>query len=117
MKEGISLNLADMAKPVSEKLLLTFWRRVSDKSLPDVYAFTFEDANFYFGRGLSAKKQRRYRHPTKEYGVDFDDGFVDACTFEFKGHLIVFVKESAPLEECLEHEFRHVKDWKFQANQ
>jgi hypothetical protein len=41
MKENDGLNLAGLAKPVSDGLLLTAWKRISVKLLPDVYAFTF----------------------------------------------------------------------------
>jgi hypothetical protein len=117
MKENAGLNLAGRAKPVSDRLLLKVWKRVSDKPLPDVYAFTFEDADFYLVLGSLRKNKGVVDTRKKEYGVDFDDNFVDACTFEFKGHLIIFVKESAPLAECLEHELQHVKNWKFQFEQ
>jgi uncharacterized protein YjaZ len=44
--------------------------------------------------------------------VDFNNKLIEACTFEFEGHLIVFVRESVPLVNALEHELKHVAEWK-----
>ena len=44
----------------------------------------------------------------REYGVKFDDEFIEAYCIRFDGCFVVFVKQSAPLNECLEHELTHV---------
>lgn len=102
------------AKIISSKMLRSVWKRISDKPLPDIYAYTLKDQVFL----STIKKLQRLDDVVdtrvKEYGLDFDNRFIEACTFEFKGHLIVFVKESVPLVDALEHELKHVKNWKSQ---
>ena len=102
-------------KSVSNKLLRSVWKRISDKPFPDVYAFTLEDREFLSTLDLLQKQKRVIDTRVKEYGTDFSNEFIEACTFEFKGHLIVLVKESVPLVDALEHELRHVINWRFQG--
>jgi len=110
MKPGIH-----SAKNVSSRLLRSVWKGISDKPFPDVYAFTLEDRDFLSTLDLLQKQKRVIDTRVKEYGVDFDNKFIEACTFEFKGHLVILVKETVSLVDVLEHELRHVASWNFQG--
>ena len=101
-----------LVKVIPKKALKTVWKKVSDKPLPDVSAFRLKDEKFLETVNLIRKNKGVTDTRVKEYGRDFDDRFIEACTFEFEGHLIIFVKESASLVESLEHELEHVATWK-----
>jgi len=102
------------AKSVPKKLLRSVWTRVSDKPLPDVYAFTLEEKEFLSNLELVQKNKRIIDTRVSEYGVRVPNQFIEALTFEFKGHLIIFVKQTVPLVDALEHELRHVASWNAQ---
>ena len=103
------------AKSISKKLLRSVWARISDKSFPDVYAFTLEDNEFLSILDLLQKQNRVIDTRVKEYGVKIDNKFIEACTFKFKGHFVIFVKQTVPLVDALEHELRHVTSWNFKG--
>lgn len=108
------LNLERSASSISRRTLRAVWKKSFDTPLPNVLAFTFPDKEFYLVLEILQKNKGIIDTKVKEYGFDFGNEFVEACTFEFDGRLIIFVKASAVLDETLEHELRHVKDWKFQ---
>ncbi len=99
-------------KTISNKILGNVWKRISDKPLPDVLAYTLTDKAFISNIKLLQKNGGEIDTRFKEYGTDFNVEFIEACTFEFEGHLIVFVRESVPLVNALEHELKHVAKWK-----
>ena len=99
-------------KTISNKILGSVWKRISDKPLPDVLAYTLTDKAFISNIKLLQKNGAVIDTRFKEYGRDFNNEFIEACTFEFEGHLIVFVRESVPLIDALEHELMHVANWK-----
>ncbi len=99
------------AKAVSTKRLRSVWKRISDKPLPDVYAFTLEEKEFLSNLELLQKNKGIIDTRVSEYGLKVPNQFIEACTFEFKGHLIIFVKQTVPLVDALEHELRHVASW------
>ena len=99
-------------KTVSNKTLKSVWKKISDSPLPDVLAYTMTDKAFRSNLKLLQKSDGVIDTRVKEYGVDFNNKFIEACTFEFEGHLVIFVKESVPLVDALEHELRHVAKWK-----
>ena len=103
------------AKSISQKCLRRVWERISDKSFPDVYAFTLEDNEFLSILDLLQKQNRVINTRVKEYGVKIDNKFIEACTFKFKGHFVIFVKQTVPLVDALEHELRHVASWNFKG--
>ncbi len=96
------------AKSVSTKRLRSVWKSISDKPFPDVYAFVLEDNEFLSTLNLLRKQAGVVDTRVKEYGVDFPNKFIEACTFEFRGHWIVLVKQSVSLNDSLEHELRHI---------
>ena len=100
------------AKVIPNKVLKTVWKKVSKKPFPEINAYSLTDKAFLLAVKLLQKKNGVTDTRVEEYGVDFDNRLIDACTFEFEGHMIVFVKESAPLQDTLEHELRHVAKWK-----
>jgi hypothetical protein len=102
------------AKSVSKKLLRSVWNRISDKPFPDVYAFTLGEKEFLSNLELVQKNKRIMDTRVSEYGLRVPNQFIEALTFEFKGHLIIFVKQSVPLVDALEHELRHVASWNAQ---
>jgi hypothetical protein len=100
------------AKAISDKTVLKVWRKISEKPLPNVYAYTLEDEFFFPFLKLVQSNKGVIDTRIKEYGVEVDDLFIEAFTFEFKGRKIIFVKKSSDLASSLEHELRHVENWK-----
>jgi hypothetical protein len=43
----------------------------------------------------------------KEYGVDFDNRFIEAFSFKVRGYFLIVIRKSVSLEASLEHELRH----------
>lgn len=72
------------AKIISNKLLGSVWKRISDKPLPDVYAYTLADNVFRSTLESLQKHDGVTDTRVKEYGVNFDNTFIEACTFEYK---------------------------------
>ena len=103
------------AKSVSKKILRSVWRKISDKPFPDVYAFTLEENEFLTTLELLQKQNKVIDTRVKEYGVKVDNKFIEACTFKFKGHFVIFVKQTVSLVDALEHELRHVASWNFKG--
>jgi hypothetical protein len=99
------------AKSVPKKLLRSVWKRISEKPLPDVYAFTLEEKEFLSNLELLQRNKGIIDTRVSEYGVKVPNLFIEACTFEFKGRLVIFVKQGVPLVDALEHELRHVASW------
>jgi hypothetical protein len=100
------------AKAIPDRTVLRVWRKLSDNPLPDVYAYTLEDEFFFSFLKLVQSKKGVIDTRVKEYGVKVDNLFIEAFTFEFKGHKVIFVKKSADIASSLEHELRHVVNWK-----
>ena len=100
------------AKSVPKELLRSVWKRISDKPLPDVYAFTLEEKEFLSNLELLQKSKWIIDTRVSEYGLKVPNEFIEACTFEFKGRLVIFVKQTVPLVDALEHELRHVASWR-----
>ena len=101
------------AKSISKKLLRSIWKKISNKPLPDVYAYTLEENEFLSTLELLQKQNQVIDTRVKEYGVKVDNKFIEACTFKFKGHFVIFVKQAAPLVDALEHELKNISTWKF----
>ena len=99
------------AKSVSTKTLRSVWKKISDKPFPDVFAFTLDDDEFLSDLRLLQKTAGVIDTKVEEYGVDFSNKYIEACTFEFEGHMIIFVREKVPLIDALEHELKHVESW------
>jgi len=99
------------AKSVSTKTLRDVWKKISDKPFPDVFAFTLDDDEFLSDLKLLQENTKVIDTRIEEYGVDFSNKLIEACTFEFNGHMIIFVRDTVPLVAALEHELRHVESW------
>ena len=99
------------AKSVPNKLLRTIWKRISNSPLPDVYAYTLGEKEFLSNLELLQQNKRIIDTRVSEYGLSVPNGLIEALTFEFKGHLIIFVKQKVPLVGALEHELKHVASW------
>ena len=41
--------------------------------------------------------------------------FIEACTFRFEGNFVIFVKQTVPLVEALNHELTHIASWNFKG--
>jgi hypothetical protein len=100
------------AKVIPDRTVFRVWRKISDKPLPDVYAYSLEDEFFFSFLKLVQSNKGVVDTRIKEYGVEVDNLFIEAFTFEFKGHKVIFVKKSSDLASSLEHELRHVENWK-----
>ena len=103
------------AKSVSKKLLRSVWDKISDKPFPDVYAYTLEDSEFLSNLNLLQKQKSVIDTRVNEYGVKIDNQFIEACTFKFKGHFVIFVKQTVPLVDTLNHELTHIASWNFKG--
>jgi hypothetical protein len=101
------------ARTVSTKLLKSVWKKVSDKPFPDVYGFTFDEKDFAFMMNLLGNNPFVVDTRVEEYGLDFDNEFIEACTFVFQDNFIILIKQSADLAKSLEHELRHVSEGNF----
>jgi len=44
----------------------------------------------------------------REYGVDFDNRFIEAFSFKVEGYFLIVIRKSVSLETSLEHELRHL---------
>ena len=104
-------------KSVPKRILRSVWGKISDKPFPDVYAFTLEENEFLSTLELLQKQNKVIDTRIKEYGIKVDNKFIEACTFKFKGHFVVFVKQTVPLFDALEHELRHVASWNFRGEE
>ena len=94
--------------PVSDRILISVWKKISDKPIPEVYAFTFDDRDFLRMVNLLQTTPSMISIEGK-YGLGFDNKNVEARTFQFKGTFIILIKQYAPLNDCLEHELRQIK--------
>ena len=101
------------AKSISKKLLRSVWKKISHKPLPDVYVYTLEENEFLSTLELLQKQNQVIDTRVKESGVKVDNKFIEACTFKFKDHFVIFFKQTVPLVDALEHEFQHIKTWNF----
>jgi len=104
------LNIPELpsAKPVSIRTVRSVWKKISEKPLPDVYAFTVNDNDFFFLLERVQKNPSVKDTRIKEYGLDFDNKFIEAFSFKAKGHFLILIKQSAPFASSLEHELRHL---------
>jgi hypothetical protein len=96
------------AKSVSNKRLTNIWKKISDNPLPEMHAFTLNDRDFFFLLDKIQKTPGVKDTRVKEYGVDFDNRFIEAFSFKAKGHFLILIKQSASLGASLEHELRHI---------
>ena len=95
-------------KSVPKKMLANIWVTISDKPLPETQAFTLADKDFAYLLILFRKIRALWIHRVREYGVDFDNSFIEAFSFKVEDCFVVFVKQSATLQKSLEHELRHI---------
>ncbi len=104
------LNLPKLtsARTVSTKLLKVVWKKISDKPFPDIYAYTFDEKDFEYMLKLLQKNSSVIDTRVKEYGIDFSDKYIEACTFVFEEAFIILIKQTADLVESLEHELTHI---------
>jgi len=99
-------------KVIPNRVIEAAWKKVSTKPLPEIYAYLLPDEKFAAAVKLLQKKKGVVDTRMEEYGVDFDNELIEALTFEFEEHMIVLVKQSARLTSILDHELRHVANWK-----
>ena len=94
--------------PVSDRILISVWKKISDKPIPEIYAFTFDDRDFL--RMVNLLQTTPGMISTiEEDRLGFDIKNVEARTFQFKKTFIILVKQDAPLRDCLERELRQIK--------
>ncbi len=49
----------------------------------------------------------------QEYGINFSNKYIEACTFVFEEAFIILIKQSADLVGSLEHELTHINKGEF----
>jgi hypothetical protein len=103
------------ARSVSTKLIRDVWKKLSDKPLPNVYAYTFDEKDFMKMLRLLEKNPNIIDTRVKEYGINFSDKYIEACTFVFEDAFIILVKQSVDLVESLEHELSHICKGEFSS--
>jgi hypothetical protein len=96
------------AKAVSPKTVRSIWKKISEKPLPDVYAFTVDEKDFFFLLEIVQKNPSMKDTRIKEYGVDFDNQFIEAFSFKVEGHFLIIIKKTVSLNASLKHELRHI---------
>lgn len=107
--ESLKIPELPSIKSIPEEVLANLWRKISDKPLPEVYAFTLNSKDFGYMLNLVQKNPGVEDSRVREYGVDFDNRFIEAYSFRVnEGYFVVLVKQSVPLQESLEHELRHI---------
>ena len=106
--EMVSVPKFPSIKIVPEKMLTNIWKTISDKPLPETQAFTIDDKDFAYLLNLVQKNPGVVDSGVREYGVDFDNSFIEAFSFKIEDCFVVFVKQSAPLRVCLVHELKHI---------
>ena len=112
---GIKLQLPQLpsTKPVSDIVLSSVWKKISNEPFPDVYAFTFDDGDFVRMSNLLKTTPGIMDTRVETVGAGFDNKYVEACSFQFKGQMIILVKQSANLTDCLERELRLISSGDF----
>ena len=95
-------------KSIPEKTLATIWKTISDKPLPEAHAFTLNNKDFDYMLNIVQKNPGVKDSRVREYGIDFDNSLIEAFSFKAENYFVILVKQSAPLQECLEHELRHI---------
>jgi len=96
------------AKPISTRTVRSVWKKISDKPFPDVYAFTVNDHDFFFLLDRVQKNPGVKDTRVKEYGLLFDNKFIEAFSFKVNSHFLILIKQSAPFAPSLEHELIHL---------
>ena len=95
-------------KIVSDNIVKKSWSKISKKPLPELAAFTLNDKDFKYFLESVQKNPSVKDTRVKEYGVDFDNKFIEAFSFEAKNRFVIVVKQSVPLASSLEHEMEHI---------
>jgi hypothetical protein len=95
------------AEAVSSRIVRRVWKKISDKSFPEVYAFIVDDNDFFFLLERVQENPSVGDTRVKEYGVDFDNKYIEAFSFKVKGYFLIVIRKSVPLEASLEHELKH----------
>ena len=96
------------AKIISPKCLRRVWDKLSDRPLPDLVALTLNDADFFYFLGIVQKNPGVDDTRFREYGVNFDNKCVDAFSFKAGNIFLIVVRQSASLDNCIDHELRHI---------
>jgi hypothetical protein len=96
------------AKCISTKCLRNAWKKLSDKHLPDLIAITLNDDDFLHFIDIMHRNPGVKDTRVKEYGINFDDTYIEACSFKVNKLFFIVVKQSAPLTDSVEHELRHI---------
>ena len=96
------------AKCISTKYLRNAWKKLSNKPLPDLIAITVNDYDFTYFLDIMQRNPGVKDTQLNEYGVKFDNKYIEACSFKVNNQFFMVVKQSAPLAECVEHELHHI---------
>ncbi len=94
--------------PVSDRILESVWKKISDKPMPEIYAFTFDDRDFLRMANLLQTTPNMINTRVEKNGAGFDNKNVEAHTFQFKEKIIILIKQDSTLTDCLEHELRQI---------
>jgi hypothetical protein len=66
------------------------------------------DADFFYFLEVVQKNPGVEDTRFNEYGVGFDDKFVEAFSFKAENIFLIVVRQSASLDSCIEHWLRHI---------
>jgi len=83
---------------------------ISDKALPEAHAFTLNNKDFDYMLNVVQKNPGVKDSRVREYGIDFDNSFIEAFSFKANDYFVILIKKSAPLRDSLEHELKHILD-------
>jgi hypothetical protein len=76
--------------------------------LPDLIAITLNDDDFLHFIDIMHSNPGVKDTRVKEYGINFDDTYIEACSFKVNNQFFIVVRQSAPLTDSVEHELRHI---------
>ena len=89
-------------------MLANIWKSISDKPLPEAHAFTLNNKDFEYMLNIVQKNPGVKDSRVREYGINFDNSFIEAFSFKVNELFVIFIKQSAPLQNSLENELRHI---------
>ena len=76
-------------KSFPKKMLANIWVTISDKPLPETQAFTPDNKDFAYLLNLVQKNPGVVDYRVREYGVDFDNLFIEAFSFKVEDCFVV----------------------------
>lgn len=88
------------AKCISTKYLRNAWKKLSNKPLPNLIAITVNNHDFTHFLDIKQNIPDVKDTQLKEYGINFNNKYIEACSFKVNNQFFAVVKQSAPIAKC-----------------